>query len=103
MTTEGHEGSLLADVRQTLERAGFDLASSAKHAGGLRVRWKADAVVVTWEPGSGLDPAGRRGMEHGGMRSALRHALIATLAQAGHAVQVDRETGEVQVRLLSST
>ncbi|MET8453825.1 hypothetical protein [Streptomyces sp. NPDC005209] len=97
---EGDEDGLLADVRRTLVRAGFDLASSEKDADGLRVRREADAVVVTWEPGSGLDPGGLHHSDHEGMRSALRHALTLILAQTGHAVRVDRDTGEVQVRPL---
>ncbi|MFJ9752846.1 hypothetical protein [Streptomyces chartreusis] len=97
MSPEGDEDVLLADVRRTLERAGFDLAMS-EHADGLRVRRQADAVVVKWQPGIGLDLRHRRA-EHEGMRSALRHALTAILAQTGQAVQIDRETGEVQIKV----
>ncbi|MFF4845577.1 hypothetical protein [Streptomyces collinus] len=98
MSIEGDEDALLRDVCRTLERAGFDLASPERGSDGLRVRREADAVVVTWEPGSQLDPGHLHPSEHEGMRSALQHALTAILAQTGHAVRIDRETGEVQVR-----
>ncbi|MFJ6705629.1 MULTISPECIES: hypothetical protein [unclassified Streptomyces] len=101
MNTLGDDDGLLRDVRRTLVRAGFDLASSDEDADGLRVRREADAVDVTWEPGSGFDPAGRLQAGNEGMRSALRHALTVVLVQAGHAVQVGPLTGEVQVRLVS--
>ncbi|WP_189152274.1 hypothetical protein [Streptomyces lacrimifluminis] len=52
-------------------------------------------------PGIELDPAGRDDAEFEGIRAALRSALLAILTQAGHAVQVDRESGEVRVRLLA--
>ncbi|MFF3910187.1 hypothetical protein ACFYZJ_30395 [Streptomyces sp. NPDC001848] len=91
------EDVLLADVRRTLERAGFDPAPPDRDQHGLRLRREEDTVVVTWEPVSGLAPIGHADLE--GMRSALRHARTAILAQTGHAVQADRETGEVQVRL----
>ncbi|GAA3917253.1 hypothetical protein GCM10023084_80290 [Streptomyces lacrimifluminis] len=54
-----------------------------------------------WVPGIELDPAGRDDAEFEGIRAALRSALLAILTQAGHAVQVDRESGEVRVRLLA--
>lgn len=49
--------------------------------------------------GAELDPAGREDAEFEGIRAALRSALLAILTQAGHAVHVDRESGEVRVRL----
>ncbi|MFJ6722380.1 hypothetical protein [Streptomyces sp. NPDC091259] len=99
MTDDDAVDALLADVSRTLTRAGFDLASSQRSAPGLRVRRKADAVVVTWDPGNELDPGGH--MHDGdleGLRSALRHALLAILTQTGHALRVDPQTGEVEVR-----
>ncbi|MFJ3205952.1 hypothetical protein [Streptomyces sp. NPDC086989] len=93
--------SLLADVSRTLERAGFDLATGQRAAPGLRVLQKADAVTVTWDPGTELDPGGH--MHEGdldGMRSALRQALLAVLGQTGHAVYVDPQSGDVEVRAL---
>jgi hypothetical protein len=54
-----------------------------------------------WVPGSELDPAGREDAEHEGIRAAPRSVLLAILTQAGHAAQVDRESGEVRVGLLT--
>ncbi|MFG2794868.1 hypothetical protein [Streptomyces sp. NPDC048419] len=93
MIAQGDGDELLAGVRRALERAGFD---SAPDAGGLRLRRRTDAVVVAWEPGAGLGAAGQPG--HEAMRTALLHALLAVLGQAGYAVQAGGETGEVQVR-----
>jgi hypothetical protein len=56
-----------------------------------------DSVMVGWVPGSELDPAGRENADFEGIRAALRSALLAILTQAGHAVQVDRRSGEVRV------
>ncbi|MET8586398.1 hypothetical protein ABZX39_36850 [Streptomyces collinus] len=98
MGIEGDEDALLRDVCRTLEGAGFDLASSERGTDGLRVRREADAIVVTWEPGEGLDPGHLHPSEQEGMRSALQHALTAILAQTGHALRIDPETGAVQVR-----
>jgi hypothetical protein len=93
---------LLADVCGELARAGFDVASADDEGSpGLRVRRETDSVLVGWAPGRELDPAGREYAEFEGIRAALRSALLAILMQAGRAVQVDRETGEVRVRLLA--
>ncbi|WP_328407478.1 hypothetical protein OG542_01490 [Streptomyces violaceus] len=101
MTSDPVE-KLLADVCATLARAGFDVASAGVEGSpGLRVRRETDSVRVGWAAGSELDPTGRDDAEFEGMRAALRSALLAILTQAGHAVQVDRESGEVQVRLLA--
>ncbi|MFJ9729224.1 hypothetical protein ACIRP3_41425 [Streptomyces sp. NPDC101209] len=101
MSTEGDEDVLLRDVRLTLQKAGFDLASSERGSDGLRVQREGDAVVVSWEPGSELDVGQHHYGDHEGMRAALCHALTAILEQTGHAVSADRETGEVRVRLLA--
>lgn len=45
------------------------------------MRRNVDAVVVRWEPGAALDPAGRGDNEHDGIRAALRYALLATLTR----------------------
>ncbi|MGI5485159.1 hypothetical protein [Streptomyces lavendofoliae] len=84
----------------TLARAGFSITSvlTEGEGTGLRVRQATDAVVVTWVAGSVLDPAGRQDADYEGIRAALRHALVEILTQAGHAVQVDRATGEVRVQ-----
>lgn len=101
MTSDAVE-ELLAQVCRTLARAGFDVASAGGESGtGLRVRRTADAVMVGWVPDSELDPAGREDAEYEGIRAALRSALLAILTQAGHAVQVNRDSGEVRVRLLA--
>ena len=93
---------LLAAVCETLVCAGFDVASAGDEGSpGLRVRRETDSVMVGWVPGSELDPAGREDAEYEGIRAALRSALLAILTQAGHAVQVDRDSGEVRVRLLA--
>lgn len=85
---------LFDEVCQTLARAGFDLHPAGDgEAAGLRVCRVADAVTVGWQPGGG-----QRNAEYGAIRSALRRAVLAILTQAGHAVQVDRESGDVQVR-----
>jgi hypothetical protein len=91
---------LLADVCGTLARAGFDIASAGEEGSpGLRVRPAEGSVMVGWVPSSELDPAGRKDAEFEGIRAALQSALLAILTQAGHAVQVDRESGEVRVGL----
>ncbi|MGW1987889.1 hypothetical protein ACWCPJ_36480 [Streptomyces collinus] len=99
MSAGNSEDELLADVCRTLVRAGFDLAAAGADGDGLRVRRRADAVVVTWEPAPGPALA-HRATEHEGMRMALRHALTVILTQTGHAVQADPASGEVQVRRL---
>lgn len=98
MGAEGGEDALLADVCRTLARAGFDLACSGGAGHGLRVRRTADAVVIAWQPGTGLDPGHHEDRAHPGMYSALTHALTEILQQAGHAVHTDAETGDVQVK-----
>lgn len=99
MTSDAVE-KLLVDVCGTLAHAGFDVASTGDEGSpGLRVRRETDSVMVGWVPGSELDPAGREDAEFDGIRAALRSALLAILAQAGHAVQVDRDSDEVRVRL----
>ncbi|WP_073906915.1 hypothetical protein [Streptomyces sp. CB00455] len=101
MTPDAAE-KLLADVCGTLARAGFDVASASEEGSpGLRVRRDADSVMVGWVPGSELDPAGRHDADFEGICAALRSALLAILTQAGHAVQVDRDSGEVRVGLLA--
>ncbi|MEU0205985.1 hypothetical protein [Streptomyces canus] len=100
MTSDPVE-KLLAEVCATLARAGFDVASASDGgSSGLRVRRETDSVMVGWVAGRELDPAGREDAEFEGIRAALRSALLAILPQAGHAVQLDRESGEVRVRLL---
>ncbi len=102
MVTADAVEKLLADVRGTLARAGFEVASARDEGSpGLRVRRETDSVMVVWVPGSELDPAGREDAEFEGIRAALRSALLAVLTQAGHAVQVDRVSGDVRVRLLA--
>ncbi|MFF0000584.1 hypothetical protein [Streptomyces avermitilis] len=101
MTADAVE-RLLADVCGTLARAGLDVASAGDEGSpGLRVRRETDSVLLGWVPGSGLDPAGREDADFKSIHAALRSAVLAILVQAGHAVQVDRESGEVQVRLLA--
>ncbi|GGU11717.1 hypothetical protein [Streptomyces lateritius] len=101
MTSDSVE-KLLADVCGTLARAGFDVASAADEGSpGLRVRGETDSVMVGWVTGSELHPESRAGAEYEGFRAALRSALLAILTQAGYAVQMDRETGDVRVRLLA--
>ncbi|MEU7068117.1 hypothetical protein [Streptomyces sp. NPDC046161] len=100
MTPDAGE-KLFADVCEALARAGFDVASAGKDGGvGLRVRRETDSVRVGWVPASELDPVNREDTEFEGIRAALRSALLAVLAQAGYAVLVDRESGDVKVRLL---
>ncbi|MFD3939827.1 hypothetical protein ACFWSF_33050 [Streptomyces sp. NPDC058611] len=101
MTSDAVE-KLLADVCGTLARAGFDVASAGEQGSpGLRVRRGTDSVMVGWVPGSELGLRGRQDAEFEGIRAALRSALLAILTQAGHAVHVDRDSGEVRVRLLA--
>ncbi|MFJ3720844.1 hypothetical protein [Streptomyces sp. NPDC090057] len=59
----------------------------------LDVDGTADAVIVGWELGKDLDPAGRSVLEFEGIRAALHHALVAVLTH-----QTDTATGAVQVR-----
>ncbi|AUH39105.1 hypothetical protein [Streptomyces sp. CMB-StM0423] len=90
---------LLDEVCRLLAAAGFDVtAGGGEGAAGLHVRRDVDAVVVRWEPGAALDPAGRGHSEPDGIRAALRYALLATLTQAGHAVHVDHDSDDVHVR-----
>ncbi|WP_407563398.1 hypothetical protein [Streptomyces sp. 184] len=90
---------LLDEVCRILTAAGFDVTTGDRiSAAGLHVRHNVDAVVVRWEPGAELDPAGRGHNEHDGIRAALRYALLATLTQAGHAVHVDDDSDDVHVR-----
>jgi hypothetical protein len=89
-------------TNRTLARAGFDVASAGDEGSpGLRVRRDTDSVLVGWVPGSELDPAGREDAEFEGIRAVLWSALLAILTQAGHAVQVDRASGEVRIRRLA--
>ncbi|MFH9657455.1 hypothetical protein ACH4NF_03865 [Streptomyces sp. NPDC017248] len=89
---------LLIEVCGTLTGAGFDVASAGEEdSSGLRVRRETDSVTVGWVPDSALDPASREDAGFEGIRAALRSALLAVLAQAGHAVQVDHDSGEVRV------
>lgn len=98
MAAEDDRDALLADVRRTLESAGFDLVLPDRAEAGLRLRREADAVVVTWEPGCKLTP-GERHPEHEGMRSALRHALTAILAQTEQATSRCTDIGTLAQRL----
>ncbi|MFF7234581.1 hypothetical protein [Streptomyces sioyaensis] len=99
MAAEDASQVLFDEVCETLARAGFDVHPAGDgEAAGLRLRREADAVMVGWRPGGR-----RRNAEYEGIRSALRHALLAILTQAGHAVQVDGESGDVQVRRPASS
>ncbi|MEU2559863.1 hypothetical protein ABZ626_11090 [Streptomyces longispororuber] len=55
-------------------------------------------MTVSWVAAQELDPAGRADAEFGGIRAALRQALLEILTQAGFQAQADPSKGEVRVR-----